>query len=102
MEIERPKISSSAFYVYIIPMIIMVLGVLIGFRIGEGLGDGDLAEIISVITGLLFLVLSYFLLSFIDRKRKEDVKQESRVQIKEIIKEEAYHGKNRPSDNDTM
>ncbi len=95
VEIESPKISSSAFYVYIIPLVVMVIGVLVGLQLGRSLGYEDFAEIISVVTGLLFLVLSYILLSILDRRRKQEVKPESRVQMKEVVEEgKGNDGKN--------
>ncbi len=85
IEIENPKISSSAFYVYIIPLAVMVLGVIIGLRVGQNAGYEDFAEIISVVTGIIFLVFSYMLLSLLDRRKRNTQKEESLVQMKEII-----------------
>ncbi|NBG88464.1 hypothetical protein ISALK_08110 [Isachenkonia alkalipeptolytica] len=87
VEIEYPKISSSAFYVYIIPLVAMIIGVLVGLRVGQNIGYEAFAEIISVVTGLIFLVLSYLLLSLLDKRRKNNLQEESRIQMKEIIKE---------------
>lgn len=87
VEIENPKISSSAFYVYIIPLVVMVIGVLLGLRLGQNAGYEDFAEFISVATGIVFLVFSYILLSIFDRRRKNNQQVESLVQMKEIIDE---------------
>lgn len=87
VEIKNPKISSSAFYVYIIPLVVMVIGVLVGLQIGRGAGFDDFAEIISVATGIVFLVLSYILLGQFDRRKKNSQPEESLVQMKEIINE---------------
>jgi len=65
----------------------MVIGVLIGLRLGQNAGYEDFAEIISVVTGIVFLVFSYIILSLFDRKRKDNQQQESLVQMKEIIGE---------------
>ncbi len=85
VEIEEPKLSSSAFYVYIIPMVFMIIGVLVGLWVGENSGFEDLAEFISVGTGILFLVIGYILLSLFDRRRRKNPQTESVVQMKQII-----------------
>lgn len=87
VEIENPKISSSAFYIYIVPLVVMVMGVLIGLRIGENAGYEDFAEIISVVTGIIFLVLSYIVLGIFDRRRKSNQQEDSLVRMKKRIDE---------------
>ncbi len=88
VEIVNPKISSSAFYVYIIPLVVMVMGVFVGLRLGQNAGYEDLAEVISVVTGIVFLFFSYILLSIFDRKKRINQQEESLVRMKEIIEEE--------------
>lgn len=65
----------------------MVIGVLVGLRLGQNAGYGDLAEIISVVTGIVFLFFSYIFLSIFDRRRKNNQQEESLVQMKKIIEE---------------
>ena len=74
----------------------MVIGVLAGLWLGQNAGYEEFAEIISVATGMVFLVFSYILLSLFDRKRKDSQHQESLVQMKEIIsgQEGDYEQKN--------
>ena len=63
----------------------MVIGVLIGNQLGNNLGYEEFAEIISVITGILFLIFSYILLGFYDRKRKRRQREESTVKMKKLL-----------------
>jgi len=87
VEIENPKLSSSAFYVYIIPLVVMVIGVFVGLQLGRSAGYENFAEIISVATGLIFLVISYIILGQFDRRKKNTQQEKSLVQMKEIIDE---------------
>lgn len=71
IESKSSTILKSAFIAYIMPLIFMIIGVLVGMTVFESLGYANY-ETIGFIIGLLFLGISYFVLKHIDNKYFRD------------------------------
>ncbi|SET05563.1 positive regulator of sigma(E), RseC/MucC [Natronincola peptidivorans] len=83
LEMENKSVLRAAFLVYIVPLIGMILGIGLGIATAEYLGYTASKEIIGAAVGFLFLIIFYFIISFIDKKIKRDKKME--VVITKII-----------------
>ncbi|EOD00650.1 SoxR reducing system RseC family protein [Caldisalinibacter kiritimatiensis] len=64
-------ILKSAFLVYIIPLVLMVVGIALGIYVFKGLGF-DNYESIGLLTGLVALGISYVILRIVDNKIKRN------------------------------
>ncbi|MGF7057320.1 SoxR reducing system RseC family protein [Brassicibacter mesophilus] len=62
-------VLKSAFIVYILPLIMLIIGVFIGITVFEKLGFENY-ESLGFIVGLIFLSISYFVLKSIDKRIK--------------------------------
>ncbi len=71
IESKSSTILKSAFIAYIMPLFFMIVGVLLGMTIFEGLGYENY-ETIGFLVGLIFLGISYFVLKYVDNKYFRD------------------------------
>lgn len=71
VESKSSTILKSAFIAYIMPLILMIIGTLIGMTVFEGLGYANF-EALGFIIGLVFLGISYFILKYVDNKYFRD------------------------------
>lgn len=83
LEMENKHVLGAAFLVYIVPLVGMILGILLGIAAAEYLGYVINKELIGFAVGLLFLGIFYFVISFIDKKIKQSKTME--VVITKII-----------------
>ncbi|AFS78734.1 sigma-E factor regulator, RseC/MucC family [Gottschalkia acidurici 9a] len=82
IESKSSTILKSAFIAYIIPLILMIIGVSIGMKVFNNMGYENY-ETLSFLTGLVFVVISYFLLKYVDNKYFRD--NDSLLEMVEIL-----------------
>lgn len=70
ISVKTDRVIFSAFIVYGIPLITMIFGIITGIKIFNNVGVSN-EETYGLFMGLIFLVLSYFILKRIDNKMKE-------------------------------
>lgn len=70
ISVKTNKIIFSAFIVYVIPLINMVIGIIAGTKIFSNISNTN-GEMFGFLIGLIFLVLSFFILKRIDNKMKK-------------------------------
>ncbi|WP_425446016.1 SoxR reducing system RseC family protein [Dethiothermospora halolimnae] len=73
IEMETSYVIKSAYIVYAIPLILMILGIGIGIYGFKALGFASY-EILSFSTGLIALIISFFVLRKIDKKIQKENK----------------------------
>ncbi len=71
VESKSSTILKSAFIAYIMPLILMITGILIGMTVFENLGYANF-ETLGFGVGLIFLGVSYFILKYVDNKYFRD------------------------------
>ena len=71
IESKASTILKSAFIAYIMPLILMIAGVMIGMSVFESLGYENF-ETLGFLVGLVFLGVSYFILKHVDNKYFKD------------------------------
>lgn len=71
VESKSSTILKTAFVAYIIPLMLMIVGVLIGMKVFEEMGYANY-EILGFFVGMVFLGTSYFILRYIDNKYFKD------------------------------
>ena len=81
---ENKKMIKAVVLVYIMPLVVMVLGIVLGIVGSEYLGYSDMKDIIAVGVGILSLLLSYLILGYIDKKIKQN--KEMEITISEVIR----------------
>lgn len=69
VKMETKFVLKSAFIVYIIPLVLMISGIIIGISIFESIGIGN-PEAMGLLAGVILLAVSYFILRSIDKKIK--------------------------------
>lgn len=67
VESKSSTILKTAFVAYVIPLMLMIAGVLLGMKVFERMGYQNY-ETLGFLVGMVFLGLSYFLLRFVDNK----------------------------------
>ena len=67
IESKSSTILKSAFIAYIMPLFFMIVGVLVGMTVFEGMGYANY-EAVGFLVGLIFLGISYFILKHVDNK----------------------------------
>ncbi len=70
VKMKTKTILQSAFLVYIIPLIMMMIGVLAGMALFRNNNYVNL-ELVSIIMGMLFLGISHFIIKHIDKTIKD-------------------------------
>ncbi|WP_130806788.1 SoxR reducing system RseC family protein [Senegalia massiliensis] len=78
VEMETKSLMKSAFIAYIIPLIMLIAGISLGVYFFSNLGFQNY-EIFGVLTGLVALVISYFLLRVIDNNIKKSKSTELKL-----------------------
>ena len=71
VESKSSTILKSAFVAYIMPLMLMIVGVLIGMSVFEGLGYANF-EALGFLVGMVFLAISYFILKYVDNRYFRD------------------------------
>lgn len=70
IEMHSKALFKAAFLVYTIPLVALFIGFLLGESIGISRGMGsDQAEFFGIGTGFLFLILTFFIIRWLDRYR---------------------------------
>ena len=67
VESKSSTILKSAFIAYIMPLLLMIVGILIGMAVFENLGYANF-ETYGFGVGMVFLAVSYFILKHVDNK----------------------------------
>ena len=75
-------VLKSAFIVYVLPLVMLIIGVFIGITIFANLGYNNY-ESLGFVVGLIFLGMSYILLKVIDKRIKD--KNQINFEIVNII-----------------
>ncbi len=83
IELQTKKVLNAAMIMYLLPLLSTFIGVLLGIWVGGNMGDGSNQETIGIVTGLIFLGLSFFGIHIWDRNRKNKEKVE--IVISKII-----------------
>lgn len=73
VKMETKTVLNSALIAYVIPLIAMILGIIIGVHMFKIIGSNNY-ELYGFAIGLVFLGLSYVLLRVIDSKTKDSNK----------------------------
>lgn len=71
VRMKTSAVLKSAFIAYIIPLVMLLIGILLGMNISKGLGMSSY-ESIGFLTGLIFLAISFIILRYMDNKMKKD------------------------------
>ncbi|MBS4539697.1 SoxR reducing system RseC family protein [Clostridium sp. D2Q-11] len=78
VEMETKSLMKSAFIAYVIPLIMLIVGISSGIYFFQSRGFGNY-ESLGLLTGLGFLGLSYFILKFIDNRIKNSKSSELKL-----------------------
>lgn len=78
VEMETKSLMKSAFIAYVIPLIMLIVGVSSGIFLFQSMGYSNY-EILGLLTGLVFLGLSYFILKVIDNHIKNNKSSELKI-----------------------
>lgn len=65
IEIANKKVLSVAFLVYIMPLICLIIGDIIGNYLFSN-------ELLSILSGIVFMAVSFFLVKIVDRKSADN------------------------------
>lgn len=76
-------VMKSVLLLYMMPLLLMILGIAIGMVGAEYFGYNDLKELIAVGVGVIALLLSYMLLGYIDKRIKNN--KEMEIIISDVI-----------------
>lgn len=71
VESKSSTILKTAFVAYIMPLILMMIGIFLGTEIFERMGF-ESYEVLGFFVGMLFLGISYFILRHVDNKYFKD------------------------------
>jgi len=83
IELQTKKVLNAAIIMYLMPLLSIFIGVLLGIWAGGNMGDGSNQEAVGIATGLAFLGLSFVGIRIWDRSRKNSKKVE--IVISKII-----------------
>lgn len=83
VEISSKEILKGAFLIYILPLLALISGIVLGLTITDRLGFKESSQTVGLVLGLVFLVLS-FILIWRHGKRVKD-KSTYRSKIVQII-----------------
>lgn len=70
IELQTRKVLNAAMIMYVFPLASLFIGVLLGIWFGVSLNPEGNPETYGIVTGVVFLALSYFGIRIWDRKRK--------------------------------
>lgn len=65
IEFKTSKMLKTSIMLYFIPMLLFVIGIFVGNTLKKG-------DIISFGSGVLFMIISFVILSFIDKKKNKE------------------------------
>lgn len=83
LNMEDKKVFKAAFLVYMIPLMGMIAGIVLGIRIGEFLSYEDMKELMGIGVGFIFLLIAYLGINRIDKRIKD--KNEMRIEITRVV-----------------
>lgn len=66
LKTETKTVMKAAFLVYIVPLLGLVIGIFLGIALGDSVGYSN--EIVGIVMGLIFLIASYLLIYFLDKR----------------------------------
>ncbi|MBS4534226.1 SoxR reducing system RseC family protein [Clostridium sp. D2Q-14] len=78
VEMKTKSLMKSAFIAYIVPLIMLIVGIAGGIYVFRSIGFSDY-ESLGFLSGLVFLVISYFILRFIDNTIKNKNSAELKI-----------------------
>lgn len=81
---DSKKLIKAIALVYMMPLVVMILGIVLGMMGAEYLGYSSMKEPIAVGVGVFSLLLSYLFLGYIDKKIKQN--NEMEITISEVIR----------------
>lgn len=64
---EVSSLLKYTFIIYMVPFIFLIMGIVIGNLLFKSI-DIDRREMFSLLSGLIFMIISYFILRIIDKK----------------------------------
>lgn len=74
LEIDTKTVMGAAFLTYILPLIMLIGGIIAGTAIYTNLSLGLPSEIFALLTGISFMIFSYFIVRFFDSRFKSQDK----------------------------
>ncbi len=83
IELQTKKVLNAAMIMYLLPLLNTFIGVLLGIWVAGYMGNESSQETIGIVTGLIFLGLSFFGIRIWDRSQKNSEKVE--IVISKII-----------------
>lgn len=79
---ESKKLLKYAMIVYMVPFIFLIAGIVLGNNYFKSIGNPNY-ELLSFLTGLISIVLSYFILRIIDKRISD--KDEQSISLVKIL-----------------
>ncbi|NPV53329.1 MAG: SoxR reducing system RseC family protein [Firmicutes bacterium] len=89
VEIDTRNVMAAAFVVYMVPLAFMLVGFLLGPVVSRWLGLAWASQAVTAATGIVFLVLSYAVVYFYDKKANPG---KFRAKITRLLEHPKYHG----------
>jgi sigma-E factor negative regulatory protein RseC len=83
---DTGQVLKASFVVYIVPILALLVGILLGTEIGAVLGLLAREELVGLFFGVIFLLASYFLVRGYDRRMSA---ARMKISVVEIIEESA-------------
>jgi len=74
LEIDTRTVMGAAFLAYILPLIMLIVGIAVGTYSYSKLRLDFPSELFALIIGIIFLILSYRIIRYFDSKYKSDEK----------------------------
>lgn len=71
VSMEHMNILKATFLVYVIPMILLIVGIVGSYYILDSIGFNGAKEIVAAIIGIILMALSYIYLKINDNKFRE-------------------------------
>lgn len=83
VEMDNQHVLSAAFMMYMIPLLFLIFGVLVGHVFLEAIGIGEFQELLTAIIAFLFTALAYLILN--RSEKKKSFKEKMLPQIVDIV-----------------
>jgi sigma-E factor negative regulatory protein RseC len=83
---DTGQVLKASFVVYMVPVISLLVGILLGQQVGAALGLLAREELVGLFFGVVFLLASYFLVKGYDRKMNAE---RMKISIVEIVEQPA-------------
>ncbi len=71
VSMEHMNILKATFLVYVIPMILLIVGIVGSYYILDSIGFNGAKEVVAAIIGIILMALSYIYLKINDNKFRE-------------------------------